>query len=190
MKRRHILISVAVAASVVAANAVHAADDRLALKSPNGIEFSEFKGYETWQMIAPSLADDSGGCGSSKTGCIKTILGNAAMIAAFKAGIPANGKPVPDGATMAKIEWETDRNGDAPYGVSVPGKLMEVAFMTKDAKRFPDTNGWGYATLKYDAAADTWKPHGKDASFAKTCHMCHAAGAKERDFVYTDFPKR
>ena len=30
-------------------------------------------------------------------------LGSPAMIDAYRAGIPANGKPVPDGAKMAKI---------------------------------------------------------------------------------------
>ena len=34
------------------------------------------------------------------------ILGNPAMIDAYQAGIPANGKPVPDGAKMAKIHWK------------------------------------------------------------------------------------
>ena len=33
------------------------------------------------------------------------ILGNPAMIEAFKSGIPGNGKPFPDGAKMAKIHW-------------------------------------------------------------------------------------
>jgi hypothetical protein len=31
------------------------------------------------------------------------ILGNPTMIEAYKAGIPVNGKPFPDGAKMAKI---------------------------------------------------------------------------------------
>ena len=36
---------------------------------------------------------------------LAVILGNPAMIDAYKAGIPGNGKPFPDGAKMAKIHW-------------------------------------------------------------------------------------
>jgi hypothetical protein len=57
------------------------AQDRFTLKVPNGIAFSEFKGYETWQVIAPSQPDNEGGCGSSPApGCIKAVLGNPVMI--------------------------------------------------------------------------------------------------------------
>jgi hypothetical protein len=71
------------------------AQDRFALKTPNGIAFSEFGGYETWQYVAPSVTNDQ----------IKIIAANPVMIAAYKDGFPANGKPVPDGAMFAKIEW-------------------------------------------------------------------------------------
>jgi hypothetical protein len=76
---------------------------------------------------------------------LKAIVGNTAMIKAYNDGISANGKPVPDGAAIAKIEWSKNRNTAAPYGVTVPGTQTEVSFMVKDSKRFPDTNGWGYA---------------------------------------------
>ena len=77
---------------------------------------------------------------------MKAILGNATMIKAYRDGIPANGTAVPDGAALAKIEWLKDRD-ESPYGVTVPGTQTEMSFMVKDSKRFPDTNGWGYATF-------------------------------------------
>jgi len=46
---------------------------------------------------------------------------------------------------------------------SCPGKFMEVAFMVKDSRRFAETNGWGYATLKHDAASDTFRPFAGEA---------------------------
>ena len=122
--------------------------DRFTLKAANGIALSEFRDYESWQLIATSQPDDGGGCGSSKTGCTKAILGNPTMIRAYRDGIPANGKAVPDGAVMAKIEWLKSRDGASPYGVTVPGTQTEVSFMMKDSKRFPDTDGWGYATFE------------------------------------------
>ena len=112
------------------------------------------------------------------------------MIAAYRDGIPSNGKAVPDGAMIAKIEWAKS-HASTPYGVTVPGPLAEVSFMVKDSKRFPDTNGWGYAKLKYDAASDTFTPLKIEASETRTlCHQCHIRGAKAHDFVYTSYARR
>ena len=54
---------------------------------PNGLAFSEFRGYEDWAVIALS----------ENGGKIAVILGNPIMIDAYKAGVPDNGKPFPDG---------------------------------------------------------------------------------------------
>jgi hypothetical protein len=168
------------------------APDRFALKASNGIAFSQFKGYESWQLIATSQHDGNDGCGTSKNGCMKAILGTPVMIQAYRDGFPANGKPVPDGAAMAKVEWLKDTNESAPYQITVPGEETEVAFMVKDSKRFKDTDGWGYATLSFDAVSKTYKPKAgqSDPSFGKNCHACHTAGARTTDFVYTAFARR
>jgi Cytochrome P460 len=190
MKLRSISSLVIAAAALCAGGIALAATDRFALKSPNGIAFAEFKGYEKWQVIGSAMSDDASGCGSTPApGCIKSILGNAAAIRMYGAGIPANGKPVPDGAVFAKIEWE--KHHEVPvYGVTVPGKLMEVAFMVKDSKRFPDTNGWGYATMVYNEAANTWTSKGDSPAFGKAeCHGCHTI-VKARDYLFTSYPKR
>jgi len=163
--------------------------DRFTLKSANGIAFSEFRGYDAWQLVATSQPDDAGGCGTSKVGCMKGILGNPAMIQAYRDGIPTNGTAVPDGAALAKIEWLKDRD-EKPYGVTVPGTQTEMSFMLKDSKRFPETNGWGYATFQYDPSSDTFKPATTNPSFARGCHACHTGGAKAHDFVFTDYAKR
>jgi hypothetical protein len=193
MKRQHITFVVFAATLVVVGVMVAAqSQDRFTLKSANGIAFSEFRDYEAWQMIATSEPDDAGGCGTSKVGCTKAILGNPTMIKAYRDGFPANGTAVPDGAAMAKIEWLKARNDTAPYGVTVSGAQTEVSFMLKDSKRFPDTNGWGYATFEYDGDSATFKPaKPTTASNARSlCHGCHVLGAKARDFVYTDYAKR
>jgi hypothetical protein len=194
VKHRHITALIVVAASVSVVSVVLArqAQDRFTLKAANGIAFSEFRGYDAWQMIATSQPEDAGGCGTSKVGCTKAILGNPTMIKAYSEGIPANGKPVPDGAVMAKIEWLIATNAKSPYDVTVPGEQTEVSFMVKDSKRFPETNGWGYATFQYDAPSDTYKLATDDPNIGKTlCHVCHTRGAKAaRDFVYTDYARR
>jgi len=75
------------------------AQDKYSAKVPGGLAMSEFKGYEAWQAIGFSR--------SEKVAAI--ILGNPAMIAAYQAGIPANGKPVPDGAKMARSTGRRSR---------------------------------------------------------------------------------
>ena len=123
MKRQDITFAVFAATLVVVGVMVAAqSQDRFTLKSANGIAFSEFRDYEAWQIIATSQPDDAGGCGTSKVGCTKAILGNATMIRAYRDGFPANGTAVPDGAAMAKIEWLKARNDGAPYGVTVSGR--------------------------------------------------------------------
>ena len=117
------------------------------MKVPGGLAFSEFKGYEAWQAISISRNDK----------VVAVILGNPVMIDAYQAGIPANGKPVPDGAKMAKIHWIPKQNQFFP-DATVPGSLLNVDFMVKDSKRFADSGGWGYAVFDYDAASDTFKP--------------------------------
>jgi hypothetical protein len=189
MKNQKIRATLIVAASVFIGSVVLAAQDRFNVKSPNGIAFSEFKGYDAWQVIAPSQTDEAAGCMTGK--CVKVISGNAAMIKAYIAGIPANGKSVPDGAAIAKIEWSKESDTTSPYAVTVPGPLNDISFMVKDSKRFPDTNGWGYAQFRYDKTSGTFKPFGNGAGFAKaTCHQCHINGAKSHDYVYTKYAQR
>ena len=53
------------------------------------------------------------------------ILGNPAMIEAYKAGIPGNGKPFPDGAKMAKVHWNPKKDETAPASRRCP-----ILFMT------------------------------------------------------------
>ena len=191
MEHRYITTVVIVAGTVLVASAALPAQDRFVLKSANGIAFSEFRGYDAWTMLAVSHPDNAGGCGTSKTGCIKGIVANPVMVKAYSDGFPANGKPVPDGAMMAKIEWLNVRNPAAPYAVTVPGEQTEVGVMVKDSTRFKDTNGWGYATFQYDAATNAYKPATSDPTVMKTlCHACHTAGAKARDYVYTNYAKR
>ena len=183
-------LGIAAASLVAVANFVLAAEDRFTLTSPNGIAFSEFQGYESWPLVAPSQPNDAGGCGASPApGCIKTILGNPVMIQAYHDGVPANGEAVPDGAVMAKVEWAKQADAGPPYAATVPGALSAVSFMVKDRRRFPETGGWGYATFKYDDASASWQALGDAPTFANRCHACHAV-VRARDFVFTRYAHR
>ncbi len=149
MKRAIIGAKVAILALPAAlAGAALAAQDKSALQVPGGLAFSEFRGYEDWQTVAVS----------QNGRMIETILGNPAMIGAYKAGIPGNGKPFPDGAKMAKIHWNAKKAEDEPGEPLVPGALHDVDFMAKDSRRFADSGGWGWAEFEFDPASDTFRP--------------------------------
>jgi len=160
-----------------------AVPDKYTVVVPGGLSFSEFRGYESWEAISMSRNER----------LVDVILGNPVMIDAYRAGFPGNGKPVPDGAKMAKIHWTPRQNEFLPE-TTVPGKLLNVDFMVKDSKRFVDSGGWGYAVFDYDAASDTFKPgtlaskppQGNDAKCGFACHL----RAKTRDYVFTDYGQR
>jgi len=160
------------------------AQDKYALRVPDGLSFSEFRGYEDWSVVAVSQSGD----------LIEVILGNPAMIEAYRAGVPGDGKPFPDGAKMAKIHWNAKKNAEEPGDPTVPDTLHDVDFMAKDSKRFADSGGWGYAEFEFDPASDTFRPgaladqppQANDAKCGFACHTLVAA----RDYVFTAYPKR
>src|SRR4051812_49988272 len=123
------------------------AQDKYSVKVPGGLAFSEFRGYEGWEAISTSRNDK----------VVAMILGNPAMIGAYRAGIPGNGQPVPDGAKMAKVHWVPKANALSP-ATMVPGQLLNVDFMEKDSKRFADSGGSGYPAFANDTSADTLRP--------------------------------
>jgi hypothetical protein len=159
------------------------AQDKYTLKVPNGLAFSEFRGYEDWQVVSVSHNGD----------LLAAILANPVMIDAYRAGAPGNGKPFPDGAKLAKVHWDPKQMEGFP-GATVPGTQHDVDFMVKDSKRFSDSGGWGWATFDYDAASDKFTPgtladHPPQGNDAKCGFACHAS-VKTRDYVFTDYGHR
>ena len=160
------------------------AQDKYTLQVPGGLAFSEFRGYEAWQVV--SISQDGN--------LMAAILGNPVMIKAYLAGIPGNGKPFPDGAKMAKIHWIPKKQETYPGQPTVPGTQHDVDFMVKDSKRFADSGGWGWGVFDYDAASDTFKPgtsadtppQGNDAKCGFACHTI----VKTRDYVFTEYGHR
>jgi len=150
--------------------------DKYTLKIPEGLAFAEFKGYETWQVVSLSHSEET----------LNVIVANPVMIDAYKAGIPGNGKPWPDGAKAAKIQYIPKKSKDAPFGVSVPDVLKDVAFMAKDAKRFSASGGWGYGVFNYNRASDAFTPEGTGAGCGFACHTA----VKSKDYVFTEFGTR
>jgi hypothetical protein len=185
VKSKYVLtITGSLAALGVLFGIAFAAQDKYTLKVPGGLAFSEFRGYEGWQTVA-----------ISRNGALfDVILGNSTMIDAYKAGIPDNGKPFPDGAKMAKIHWVPKTNDTQPGPPTVPGVLHDVDFMLKDGNRFADSGGWGWAVFEYDTTSGNFRPgnmtdrppQGHNAQCGFECHT----KAKDRDYVFTEYAKR
>ena len=184
-----VIVVVSLAVSVLAVlggRAVYAQDTgpaKYSVRVPNGLAFSEFRGYEGWQTVAISHNEKA----------MAVILANPVMIKAYQSGIPGNGKPFPDGSKMAKIHWNPKKQETFPTTM-VPASLHDVDFMVTDSKRFADSGGWGWAAFEYDAASQTFRPanmqdrppQGNDAKCGLTCHTI----VQKRDYVFTKYGTR
>ena len=137
--------------------------------SPNGIAI--YPDYMSWKVVAPSYREDKGH--------IRIITGNEVAVAALRAGR----KPLPDGSVLAKVAWKTEKHPNFPVA-TVPGAFAQVEFMVKDAKKYKDTGGWGFARF----VGNDLKPYGKDASFVGECFGCHIPVAGN-DYLFTKIVK-
>src|SRR5579863_3526145 len=132
MKRKsQLTIAIAKAALAVLVATVLCAQgqdkDKYSLKSPSGIAFSDFRGYEDWSVVSSARTDE----------ILKVIVANPVMIKAFKSGVPGNGQPFPEGSMIAKLQWKLKKNTEAPFVVEVPDVYSQAFLMEKDSKRFP-----------------------------------------------------
>ncbi len=153
------------------------AQDKYSLKSPSGIAFSDFRGYEDWSVASSARTDQ----------VLKVIVANPTMITAYKAGIPGNGQPFPDGSMIVKLQWKPKKSTEAQFAVDVPDVFTQAFVMEKDSKRFPKSGGWGYAVFNYDAASDKFTADPKSLS---DCGLaCHTA-VKAKDYIFHPYQKR
>ncbi len=178
MKRKNKLtIAIATAALVVMGGTASYAQDKYSLKSPSGIAFSDFRGYEDWSVVSSARTDE----------VLKVIVANPTMIKAYKAGAPGNGKPFPEGSMIAKLQWKFKKSTEAPFVVDVPDVFTQAFVMEKDSKRFSKSGGWGYALFNYQAASDKFTA---DSNSPSDCgYACHTP-VKAKDYIFHPYQKR
>ena len=174
-------IVAAVAALAILAGAMLYAQgqggDKYALKSPDGIAFSDFRGYEDWSTVSSAHQGE----------ILKVIVADPKMIHSFKAGVPGNGQAFPDGSMIVKLQWSQKKDTEAQFDVDVPGVFKQAFVMEKDSKRFPKTGGWGYAVFNYDAESGKFSP---DATSHADCgNTCHSA-VKAKDYIFHPYEVR
>jgi len=172
------IVATAAAAFAFLVAAVVYAQDKYSLKSPSGIAFSDFRGYEDWAVASTARTDQ----------VLKAIVANPVMIKAYKAGTPGNGQPFPEGSKIVKIQWKPKKSTEAPFVVDVPDVLAQVFVMEKDSKRFPKNGGgWGYAVFNYEAASNKFTADPKSPSDCG--NACHTA-VKAKDYIFHPYQKR
>src|ERR1700730_12836433 len=170
-----VVVTAVVVLAVLVATAVYA-QDKYSLKSPSGIAFSDFKGYEDWAVVSSARTDE----------VLKVIVANPVMIKAYKAGVPGNGQPFPEGSKIAKLQWSFKKSAEAPFVVDVPDAPTQAFLIEKDSKRFPKTGGWGYALFNHDVAAGKMVV---DPATADCGHACHVA-VKTKNYIFHPYQKR
>ena len=170
-------ITSGIAALAVAAVYAQDKSDKYSLKSPSGIAFSDFRGYEDWSVVSSARTDE----------VLKVIVANPIMIKAYKSGVPGNGQPFPEGSKIVKLQWKPKKSTEAPFVVDVPDVFTQAFVIEKDSKKFPQTGGWGYALFNYDATSGKFAT---DASSLADCgHSCHKA-VKAKDYIFHPYQKR
>ncbi|MDH3475340.1 MAG: cytochrome P460 family protein [Rhodospirillales bacterium] len=135
--------------------------------APNGIAYPT--GWQNWSVVATSYRTDNE--------TIRVILGNKVAVEAARKG---ETNPWPDGAILGKVVWkETDLPGWE--AAKAPGSFVHAEFMFKDAGKYAETAGWGWARWK----GPNQEPYGENADFSQECIGCHTPMA-DRDYVFTD----
>jgi hypothetical protein len=172
-----IIVVTAVAAIAVLGAAAVYAQDKYSLQSPSGIAFSDFRGYEDWAVVSSARTEQ----------ILKVIVANPTMIKAFKAGVPGNGQPFPDGSMIVKLQWTQKKSTEAPFVVDVPETFSQAFVMEKDSKRFAASGGWGYAVFNYDAPSNKFAADPK--SFSDCGYACHTP-VKAKDYIFHPYQKR
>ena len=176
-RKSKLTIAIAMVVFTVLLVTVVYAQDKYSLKSPSGIAFSDFKGYEDWSVVSSARTDE----------VLKVIVANPTMINAYKAGIPGNGQPFPDGSKIAKLQWKPKKSTEAQFVVDVPDVFTQAFVIEKDSKRFPKSGGWGYAVFNYEAASDKFSA---DAKSPSDCGLaCHTV-VKAKDYIFHPYQKR
>ncbi|MBO9564331.1 MAG: heme-binding domain-containing protein [Niastella sp.] len=132
--------------------------------APNGIDY--IPDYRNWKVMSTTDRFDNG--------TLRIIFANDIAVKSIEQHQTKNW---PDGAVFAKTAWKQQVNVDGSVSA---GAFWQVEFMIKDARKYAETAGWGWARWR----GDKLKPYGENALFATECVSCHQP-MKDNDFVFT-----
>lgn len=137
--------------------------------SPNGVQYTD--DFKNWKVISMSTLFDQS---------IRVIYGNDIAVKAIET---ENFHPWPNGSIVVKSVWKQEK---LPDGEVRAGEFVNAQFMVKDAEKYTDTEGWGFAKF----SGKDLHPTGKTASFAKeSCIACHRQLAEKTGYLF-DVPMK
>lgn len=136
----------------------------------NGYSLSQFGSFEKeWHLVTSRYRKD--------TGEMRLTWANDI---AWKA-LQEKSTDYPDGAVFAKIGMMTEDDPDFTSS-AVPSGVKRYQFMVRDRKKFPDTQGWGYAIFN-GSGKNTSKPE-DHAIDSRACSACHEM-VPQRGYVFS-----
>lgn len=169
MKRAHAIgLAVIASAAVLGIPASETASGSPRPASPiYGVQLPE--GFREWPFIAPARE-------AAPLDELRVVVGNPKALGAYRDGV----LPFPDGSVLVKLAWKHESSPDfAP--ASIPGAATTVQVMVKDSRKYAATGGWGYGRFINGQPVDEAQH--------QSCHACHAALVKDRDFVFTRYAR-
>lgn len=131
--------------------------------APNGISY--VPDYRNWNAISTTDRFDNG--------TMRIIFANKIAVEAIK---NHQINPWPNGSILAKAAWKQELGKD---GIARTGEFVQVEFMMKDAEKYKNTQGWGWARWK----GENLKPYGVPG-FEQECVSCHRP-VRDNDNVFT-----
>ena len=133
----------------------------------NGMKFPV--GYRSWKFI--TLAKTN----------LKEFTVTLGNDIAVKAAREMNTRPWPDGTVLVRVVWKPRKMTTWPNGVTA-GDFIQLNMMVKDAEKYKDTLGWGFA--QWDGMGLNAHATGKNQ--AEGCVGCHEPLGAKRDYVFND----
>ncbi len=161
------LLAGCVASSVLAVMALAAGEPPSARNASPIYGVTIPQGYRQWELIAPAQE-------AAPLDELRAVLGNDVAIKAYQDGT----LPFPDGTVLVKLAWKHVQSPEFE-AASIPGAATTVQIMVKDAKKYPDSGGWGFGRFIGGEPVDEAQH--------ETCFACHEARVKGHDFVFTRF---
>jgi hypothetical protein len=164
MKKKRVMVWVAVAAFMVFSLGVAGAED-----GPKKVKYPD--GYRHWTHVK-SMVIQEGHPLFEAFGGIHHIYANDKALKALKKGLP-----FPKDAVLVFDLLEAKADGKA----IVEGSRKVLGVMQRDGKRFAATGGWGFEGFKGDTRE-------RVVTDMKTCFGCHEP-QKEKGYVFSTYRK-
>lgn len=138
------------------------------VRSMNDVKFDDYKDFPAkWRLVTMRYRQDSGE--------MRVVYANEA---AWQ-GLNSLNPKYPDGAAFAKIGAESSHDPSFTSSI-MPTSVSRVQLMVKDAKKYKDADGWGYAL--FDSRGVVFPEDVKTQT--ASCVACHRL-VPERDFVFS-----